>query len=85
MAEMKSNPPSFTKYIDLAFERLGGEVLYASNEFFAPAENLIKPGRGVFIEDKYTINGQLPFQNTAAFCGMECTPSTIAFGSVGFQ
>lgn len=46
------------RWIDLAQARLGGEVLYATDDFFAEKENLIKPGRGVFIEDKYTENGK---------------------------
>ena len=46
------------KLIDLANEKIGGRALLASDEFFAPKENLLKPGRGVFIEDKYTDNGK---------------------------
>lgn len=45
-------------YIDIASERLGGAALLASDEFFASKENLLKPGRGVFIEDKYTEQGK---------------------------
>ncbi len=44
--------------LDLASERLGGSIIHVSDEFFAPAENLLKPGRGVFVEDKYTENGK---------------------------
>ncbi|HEY6191893.1 MAG TPA: allantoicase [Bacteroidota bacterium] len=44
--------------VDLASERLGGKVLMANDEFFAPKENLIKAGRGVFIPDKYTDRGK---------------------------
>ncbi|MCX4029521.1 allantoicase [Endozoicomonas sp. SM1973] len=44
--------------IDLAAERVGGETLTCSDDFFAPMENLIKPGRGVFIADKYTDRGK---------------------------
>ncbi len=44
--------------IDLAAERVGGMALLASDEFFAPKENLLKPGRGVFIPDKYTEQGK---------------------------
>ncbi|MCF6280092.1 MAG: allantoicase [Flavobacteriaceae bacterium] len=46
------------KYIDLASERLGGNVCYTTDDFFAEKENLIKEGRGVFIEDKYTDRGK---------------------------
>lgn len=49
---------SFTGLIDLAGERLGGQVLAASDEFFAEKENLIKPSRAIFIPDKYTENGK---------------------------
>lgn len=44
--------------VDLAAERLGGTVLMANDEFFALKENLIKPGRGIFIPDKYTDRGK---------------------------
>lgn len=43
---------------DLAAEKLGGKVLYATDDFFAEKENLIKPGRGIFIPDKYTDRGK---------------------------
>lgn len=49
---------SFTGLVDLASERLGGKALLASDEFFAGKENLLKPGRGIFIPDKYTENGK---------------------------
>lgn len=44
--------------IDLAAERVGGKALIANDEFFAEKENLLKPGRGVFIPDKYTDRGK---------------------------
>ncbi|NIB40942.1 allantoicase [Pseudomaricurvus alkylphenolicus] len=44
--------------IDMASERLGGETLACSDDFFAGMENLLKPGRGVFIDDKYTDRGK---------------------------
>jgi allantoicase len=43
---------------DLAAARVGGRALYASDEFFAPKENLLKSGRGVWIEDRYTDRGK---------------------------
>ena len=43
------------KYTDLVSEKIGGEVLYSTDDFFAEKENLIKEGRGIFIEDKYTL------------------------------
>ncbi len=48
----------FTHLIDLGAERLGGSVLHATDDFFAPKENLIKPGRGEFIPGKYTERGK---------------------------
>ncbi|MDZ4808013.1 MAG: allantoicase [Bacteroidota bacterium] len=50
--------PSFTSLTDLASERLGGKVLFCTDDFFAEKENLLKPGRGVFIPDKYTDRGK---------------------------
>lgn len=50
--------PVFAQLTDLAAERLGGKVLYATDDFFAEKENLIKPGRGIFIADKYTDHGK---------------------------
>lgn len=48
----------FTELIDLASERLGGAVIYANDEFFAPKENLLKASAPVFIEGKYTDLGK---------------------------
>jgi allantoicase len=48
----------FTELIDLGSERLGGAVLVANDEFFAPKENLLKPSAPVFIEGKYTDLGK---------------------------
>src|SRR5881409_4390302 len=44
--------------VDLAAERVGGKALLANDEFFAEKENLLKPGRGIFIPDKYTDRGK---------------------------
>lgn len=46
------------RYTDLASRRLGGQALACSDDFFAEMENLLKPGRGVFIDDKYTDRGK---------------------------
>jgi allantoicase len=48
----------FTQLADLASERLGGRVLDANDEFFAPKENLLKESKPVFIEGKYTPRGK---------------------------
>ena len=53
-----TSQPSFTKLTDLAAERLGGKTLLCSDDFFAEKENLLKPGRGIFIADKYTDRGK---------------------------
>jgi len=47
-----------TSHIDLVSEKIGGKVLYATDDFFAEKENLIKEGRGVFIPNKYTNRGK---------------------------
>jgi len=48
----------FTDLVDLAAERLGGAVLSANDELFAPKENLLKAGDAVWIEGKYTDVGK---------------------------
>lgn len=56
--EIIKEAPVFTQLTDLAAERLGGKVIYATDDFFAEKENLIKPTRGIFITDKYTDRGK---------------------------
>src|SRR5215203_3291035 len=48
----------FTELIDLASERVGGAVLVANDDFFAPKENLLRATAPVFIEGKYTDRGK---------------------------
>jgi allantoicase len=48
----------FTDLTDLAAERLGGAVLAANDEFFAPKENLLEAGEAVWIEGRYTDAGK---------------------------
>jgi allantoicase len=57
-APQQSPSAPFLKYVDLASARLGGKALLANDEFFAEKENLLKPGRGEFIPDKYTDRGK---------------------------
>ena len=38
----------FRELIDLASERLGGAVLYATDDFFAEKENLLKQSKAVW-------------------------------------
>ncbi|MDQ3083089.1 MAG: allantoicase [Gemmatimonadota bacterium] len=49
---------SFTDLIDLASERLGGGVLIANDEFFAPKEAMLKPGAPEWRADEYTERGK---------------------------
>ena len=58
MTQPAQHNPLSTAYIDLASERIGGETLQCSDDFFAEMENLLKPGRGIFIDDKYTERGK---------------------------
>jgi len=48
----------FTDLVDLAAEELGGAVLLANDEFFAPKENLLKPHPAEWREDEYTERGK---------------------------
>jgi allantoicase len=48
----------FTDLVDLASERLGGAVLAANDEFFAPKENLLKATAPVWKEGEYTDVGK---------------------------
>lgn len=58
VTEIIKQTPGFAQLTDLAAERLGGKVLFATDDFFAEKENLVKPGRGIFITDKYTDRGK---------------------------
>ncbi len=49
---------NITELVDLASARVGGKALAANDEFFAPKENLLKPGPAVFIADKFTSRGK---------------------------
>ncbi len=48
----------FTELVDLAAEGLGGRVLAANDEFFAPKEALLKPGEAEWREGEYTERGK---------------------------
>lgn len=56
--EQRDSASVFSGLIDLASAKAGGKAVYASDEFFAPKENLLKEGRGIFIPDKFTENGK---------------------------
>jgi allantoicase len=49
---------SFTDLPDLAAERLGGAVLIANDEFFAPKESLLHASPAVWKEGEYTDRGK---------------------------
>jgi allantoicase len=46
------------QYVDLAQPRLGSEVVYATDDFFADKARLIDPAPPVFIPGKYDDNGK---------------------------
>ncbi len=48
----------FTELVDLAAVRLGGMVLAANDEFFAPKENLLEPSPPVWAEGRFTDRGK---------------------------
>ncbi len=49
---------SFTRFINMASPRLGAEVTYATDDFFADKSRLIKDEDAVFIDGKYDDNGK---------------------------
>ncbi|PHQ68125.1 MAG: allantoicase [Robiginitomaculum sp.] len=50
--------PDFTKMTNLAATRLGTEVIYATDDFFADKARLISPEAPIFVPDKYDDNGK---------------------------
>src|SRR5215216_4445737 len=48
----------FTELVDLAAEALGGTVIAANDEFFAPKEGLLKPTPAEWREGVYTERGK---------------------------
>ena len=50
--------PAFTELIDLSAERLGGAVLLANDEFFAPKEALLRSAAPEWREHEYTDRGK---------------------------
>jgi allantoicase len=49
---------TFRDLVDLAGERLGASVRYATDDFFAEKENLLKPHKAVWKEHEYTDRGK---------------------------
>lgn len=58
MSQASTGAASFGDLVELSSARVGGKALACSDEFFAPKENLLEPGRGIFIPDKYTEFGK---------------------------
>ncbi|WP_288903368.1 allantoicase [uncultured Sneathiella sp.] len=52
------NASFLRKHVDLASPRLGAEVTFATDDFFADKSRLIDPAPAVFIADKYDENGK---------------------------
>ncbi|CAN5186985.1 allantoicase [soil metagenome] len=48
----------FLSFLDLASNKVGGGVIAANDDFFAPKENLIVPAAPVWREGKYTERGK---------------------------
>jgi allantoicase len=55
---MKQENNDLTALTDLASNSFGGRVLFASDEWFAAAHNLLNPEPPVFIADKFTDFGK---------------------------
>jgi allantoicase len=49
---------TFSGLVDLAAAGLGGRALGTSDELFASADNLLLPGRAVFVDGKFTDRGK---------------------------
>ncbi|HEY6081597.1 MAG TPA: bifunctional allantoicase/OHCU decarboxylase, partial [Polyangiaceae bacterium] len=49
---------AFNGLIDLASAALGGQALACSDDFFAGMDNILQPGRAVFVPGKYTERGK---------------------------
>jgi allantoicase len=54
----RTKSPSYTDLPDLAAERLGGLVIAANDDFFAPKESLVKASRPEWREGEYTDRGK---------------------------
>ena len=49
----------FAELVDLADGELGGRVLFATDEWFATADNLLKPHAAVFDPDAFCVQGKV--------------------------
>ena len=57
-SKKRTKSPSYTDLPDLAAERLGGLVIAANDDFFAPKENLVRASRPEWREGEYTDRGK---------------------------
>lgn len=58
MSDVNTAGASFNGLVDLAAALIGGKALATSDDFFAEMNNLLLPGRAVFIPGKYTERGK---------------------------
>ncbi|XP_032513181.2 allantoicase-like [Danaus plexippus] len=58
MIEKMEEIPAFAALSEFASSSAGGQVLFATDDFFAPCENMILDTEPVFIADKYTEYGK---------------------------
>jgi allantoicase len=53
-----STTHEFINLVDLASARVGGRAIATNDDFFAPKDNLVRPGPAIFIPEKYTSRGK---------------------------
>lgn len=58
MSCRQKSPPEFAHLVNLAEDLTGTFVVYATDDYFAEKENLIRPDAPQWIEDKYTDKGK---------------------------
>ena len=58
MSEPSTAAAGFNGLVDLAASLIGGKALACSDDFFAGMENLLLPGRAVFVPGKFTDRGK---------------------------
>lgn len=58
MSSAQALPAQFAHLVDLASDVTGGFALYATDEYFAEKENLLRPGAAVWDAAKYTDKGK---------------------------
>src|SRR5215210_8081356 len=83
MTDRETMTTEFTNLVDLASERLGGAVLHANDDFFAPKENLLKASAPVWREGLYTERGKWMGGSRAAEGRRALTGASSASGSRG--